>query len=631
MPFVTLKFSPGVNKDGTDYGNATGWFDTQLVRFRGGNPEKIGGWAARTTTAVLGTCRRLLPWTLRNGKEHVAIGTSQKLYVEESEEPVDITPIRASSTINSNPFAISSGSALVTVTDTGHGAYLGDYVTFSGCGSTGDGALTAAVINAEQVITSVADANTFTFTASASAASVTSSVGGASVVAAYQISVGLDVSVRGTGWGVGPWGGETWGEAREIGGDVTLQQRLWSFANFGEDLVAGVYDGSIYYWDASGGTTSRAVNITSLAGSDTAPTISRGVLFSSEYRHLMTIGCDPYNDIGTQDKTLVRWSDRESLTTWTPDTDNTAGSLKMSTGSEIITGIASKREVLIWTDISLNTISYIGAPDWFGTRLLASNVSIMGPNAVIQADDIVYWMGRENFYMYDGAVKVLPCPLSDHVFSNVNKDQPLNVFVGLNRSDNEIWFFYPVAGGDEVSNYVIFNYLQNIWYNGTLVRTAWADASVITDYPIAASTDGKIYHHELGLDDGTSDPASAITAYAESSSFEPIPSDGYQYFYANRLLPDLTFSGSTAASPAVSLTLTPKDFPGGNPTQGGAEINDSVASTVTRTAASPEVYTSQSHIRLRARSVKYKISSSATGVQWRNGNPRLEVRPDGRQ
>jgi hypothetical protein len=622
MPFVKLKFAPGVDKEGTNYENSGGWFDSDKVRFRMGAPEKIGGWAARSETAFNGSCRVLHPWTALSGENYIGMGTSVKLYVDVGNEPKDITPVRESSTINTNPFSITASSAEVTVTDTAHGAIVGDYVTYSGATSS-DGTLTADVMNAEYVIDSVTDANTYVVTMSAAATGTDATEGGASVNAEYQINVGLDTGFVGTGWGTGAWGRGTWGSSFDAATEVTEQLRLWSLANFGEDLLGNIYNGDIYYWDESVGTGTAAVALSDLSGADGAPTVCRRIVVAAESRHLLAFGCDPRSDVGVQDTLLIRWPDAETLTDWVPDTENTAGSLRLNTGSEIITALATKRDTLVWTDKTLNSVSYVGPPFFFGTRLLATNVSIMGPNAAIETNDVVFWMGRDNFWYYDGSVKTLPCTVRSHVFDNLNRVQAKKIHVGINRGDSEIIWFYATTS-DEIDSYVMFNYEQRIWYIGTMVRTAWIDRS-FTDYPVAAYTDGKLYHHEIGCDDGTTTPATAITASAESSDFEMIPGDGYQFMFVRRLIPDVTFDGSSADSPAVTITLTPRDFPGG-----GTKTAD--ASTITRSASTPvEEYTKQAHVRLRGRAVSYKIESSALGVFWRDGTPRLEGRPDGRQ
>tara|TARA_R110000765_G_scaffold76637_3_gene150265 strand:+ start:678 stop:2546 length:1869 start_codon:yes stop_codon:yes gene_type:complete len=622
MPFITLKFQPGVDKESTNSSSAITWYDTDKVRFRQGYPEKIGGWVAYATATFIGTCRSILPWTSLEGENRLGLGTNIKLYTEAGESYYDITPIRASSTINTNPFSITAASAEVIVTDTAHGAVAGDYVTYSGA-TSGDGTLTAGVMNSEYVIDSITNANTYVVTMSAVAAGADATEGGANVVAAYQISVGLDTAVVGTGWGVDTFGAEAWGEASTGAVDVTAQLRLWSLANWGEDLLANIRNSGIYYWDTSVGTGTRAVDITSLSGSDTAPTICRKLLIVPEVRHVLALGCDPTDDIGTQDTMLIRWPDAESLLTWTPDTDNSAGSLRLNVGSQIVTGIVTKREVLVWTDTSLNAVNYVGAPYFFGTKLLSTNTSIISPNAAIEVDEITYWMGSKNFYIYDGTVKTLPCSLREHVFLNINATQKMKTFVGINRGESEVTWHYPTTT-EEVDSYVTFNFAQNIWYHGTLVRTAWIDRSH-NNYPIAAGTDNLLYNHELGQDDGSTSPVSAIAAHAESAIFEPIPGEGYQYAFVDQLLPDVTFAGSTAVSPAVSITVYPRDYPGG-------ALGTGDASAITRSATSPvEQFTKQSAIRVRGRGLVYRIESSATGVAWREGEPRLRVRSDGRQ
>jgi hypothetical protein len=571
---------------------------------------------------MAGTCRALIPWTSLDGENRLGLGTNTKLYVEAGTAYFDITPIRASSTIDTDPFSITAASAEVTVTDTAHGAVAGDYVTYSGATSS-DGTLTAVVMNAEYVIDSVTDANTYVVTMSAAATGTDTTEGGANVVAAYQLNVGLDSAVVGTGWGVDTFGAEAWGEASTAATDVTAQLRLWSLATYGEDLLANIYNSGIYFWDTSGGTSARAINITAIAGSDTAPTLCRKILMIPESRHVLALACDPVDDIGNQDTMLLRWPTAESLATWTPDTDNSAGSLRLNVGSQIITGIVTKREVLVWTDSSLNAVNYVGAPFFFGTKLISANTSIISPNAAIEVDEITYWMGSKNFYIYDGTVKTLPCSLREHVFSNINTTQKQKVFVGINRGESEVTWHYPTTT-DEIDTYVTFNFAQNIWYGGTMVRTAWIDRNYNV-YPIAAGTDNKLYNHEIGQDDGSTTPVTAISAHVESSIFEPIPGEGYHYAFVDQLLPDVTFNGSSATNPAVITTLTPRDYP-------GASTGSGDASTVTRSATSPvEQFTKQVAIRVRGRGIVYRLESTATGVFWRGGEPRIRVRPDGRQ
>jgi len=621
MPFIKLKFQPGVDKEGTDYENTAGWFDSDMVRFRRGFPESIGGWTAYITDVFVGTCRSLFPWTSLDGENRIGMGTHIKLYAEEGGVYNDLTPIRSTSTINTDPFSISAGSAEVTVTDTAHGAAAGDYVTYSGATSS-DGTLTADVMNAEYVIDSVTDDDTYTVTMSATATGTDATEGGASVVAAYQLSIGVDTAVVGTGWGADTWGAEAWGEASTQATAITNQLRIWSLVNFGEDLVANVRNGNIYYWDTSGGAAARAVALSSLSGADGTPTVARELLMIPESQHLMALACDPSDAIGTQDTLLIRWAHSESLTLWTEDTDRSAGSLRVNVGSEIITGLVVRHRILVWTDSSLNIVSYVGAPYFFGIELVSSNTSIVGPNAAVEVDEVTYWMGRDNFFVYDGTVRTLPCSLRSHVFSNLNENQALKVFAGINRGESEVTWFYPTSS-DEIDRCVTYNFEQDIWYPGTLARTAWIDRGFNTA-PIGAYTDNKLYNHETGVDDGTTDPVTAINAYAESSAFEVFPGDGYQFAFADRLVPDVTFDGSSAASPAVVISLTPKAQPGSTP-------GTASTSTITRTGTSPETYTEEVSVRVRGRSFVYKIEKTATGVMWREGTPRLQIRADGRQ
>ena len=620
MPFVKLQFQPGIDKEGTNYERPTGWADSDMVRFRMGFPETIGGWITYSPNTYLGTCRSLRPWTALDGSNRIGMGTNLKLYLSKGGAYVDITPIRASSTINTNPFNITGTSAAVIVTDTAHGANAGDYVTYSGATSS-DGTLTAAVMNSEYVIDSVTDDDTYVITMSAVANGSDTTEGGASVVAAYQVNVGLDTSVVGTGWGVDGWSSEGWGSSSTRAVFVANVLRLWSLTTFGEDLLANIRNGNIYYWDTSGGDV-RAVSLASLSGASGAPTVAREVLVIPESRHIMVLACDPADNVGVQDTLLIRWADSESLTEWTDDTDNTAGSLRLNIGSQIITGRVTKREVLVWTDTSLSSVNYTGPPFFFGTRLLSGNTSIVGPNAAIEVDEITYWMGDENFYTYDGRVKNLPCTLRSHVFDNMNRNQKEKITVGVNRGDSEITWFYPTTT-DEVDRSVTYNYVQNTWYPGTLARTAWIDRGFNT-YPIAAHTDNKLYSHEFGNDDGTTDPVTAINSYVESHLFEAFPGEGYQYAFVDRLIPDLTFDNSSAASPAATITITPQDYP-------GAAAGTSSVTTITRTASSPETYTKEKSIRVRGRGLVYRVEKTAAGVAWREGSPRIQIRPDGRR
>lgn len=623
MPFVTLKFAPGVDKDTTDYAaEAPTWSDSDKVRFRMGFPEKIGGWTKYAAAQIMGTARALLPLTVLSGTNHICIGTNKKLYLEQGGSLNDVTPIRATTDpAGADPIDTTDTSPALTFNDTSHGAIVGAYVTISG--ATATGGVPADEINAEHVITAVPTANSFTFEVSTAATS-TASGGGVSVVAAYQLNPGLDTSVAGTGWGVDGYGAGGWGEAASGATDITEQLRLWSLDAFGEDLVANIRNGGIYYWDASSSVGTRAVNITSLPGSNGAPTIARKILVSSESRHLIAVACDPAEDIGVQDTLLIRWPDAENVLDWIPDTDNSAGSLRLSTGSQLITGILTKREALLWTDTALNVVSYTGPPFFFGTKLVSTNTSIMSPNAAIEVNEVVFWMGLENFYIYDGAVRSVPCNQRSFVFGELNFSQRLKVYAALNKGDNEVTWHYPSSGSKEVDRYITFNYMENVWYGGTMARTAWMDRS-FNRYPIAAGADGYLYDHEKGCDDGSTSPATALDAYIESDAFEAVPGEGYIFGLARRIIPDVTFTGSETANPSVNITLSPRDFPGG-------AVGTETANEIARSSTTPvEQYTKDAHIRVRGRSFVYRIESDDLGVAWREGSPRVEVRMDGRR
>jgi len=538
--------------------------------------------------------------------------------------------------------AHSSGAAVtcatLIVTDTAHGAIENDFVTFSGAATLG-GVVTANVLNQEYQITSVINANSYQVEARevATISSITttsglnptfvfanssdSGNGGGSVVGAYQINTGLDTAVSGTGWGAGTWSRGTWGSAATT---TTSGQQLqiWTHDNFGEDLLINVRDNGIYYWDKTSGLSSRAVALNSLSGSTSAPTVAKQVLISDRDRHVIAFGCDPENNIGTQDPLLIRFSDQESLTDWAATPTNSAGDLRIGSGSEIITAVETRQQVLVFTDVSLHAMQFLGPPFTFGINTVSENITIAGPLAVTSVEDNVFWMGQEEFYVYRGTVQRIPCTVRDFVFSDLNEAQFNKVEASTNTAYSEVWWFYPSASSTECDRYVVFNYQQNIWYYGELNRTAWIDRGVESN-PIAASTDHALYYHESGLDDGSVTPAAAISAYVESSQVDI--SDGNNFMFIRRLIPDMTFRDSTNSTPTATMTLEVRNFPGAN--------YDTVTnSTITKTASVPvEQFTDDVHVRLRGRSMAFKISSSDTGIAWRLGSPRVEVKPDGRR
>ena len=630
MPLQKLQFKPGVNRETTSYTNEGGWFDCEKIRFRSGVPEKIGGWIKASSKTFLGTCRALHSWASLDGSIRTGVGTHLKYYIKEGVDYNDITPIRATTT-DGITFAATDGSSTITATDSNHGAVENDFVTMSGAASLG-GLVTAAVLNQEYQILTVPSANTFTFVAKdTSGTTVTANAsdsgnGGSGVDGAYQLNVGLDSTVLGTGWGAGTWGRGTWDSAASLT-DIANILRIWTHDNFGEDLIINVRDGGIYYWDTSAYSNAydRAIALSAVTGANSAPTIAKKILISDRDRHVIAFGCDADESTGTQDPLLIRFSDQETAITWNATATNTAGSLRLGSGSEIVTAVETRQQILVFTDVSLHAMQFLGPPFTYGINLISENITIISPLAAKAVDDFVFWMGLEDFYVYDGRIQKLPCTVKAYVFNDFNLFQKEKVFGAINSSFNEIWWFYPSADSDTIDRYVVYNYLEQTWFYGTMARTAWMDRG-INDNPTAAGADNYLYSHEYGLDDGSTSPASAITSYIESSQLAI--GDGDKYVFIRRLLPDLTFDGSTASAPTASFTLKTRNFPGGS-------YDNSDASTITRSAAATtttvEQFTEQVHVRLRGRSFALRIDSSGAEIQWRLGSPRVDIRPDGRR
>jgi hypothetical protein len=617
MPLAKLQFRPGINRESTSYANEGGWFDCDKVRFHQGYPEKFGGWEKYSSSTYLGTARALHNWVALDGSNFMGVGTELKYYVEEGGGYNDITPIRSTTSAGDVTFSATNGSTTITVSDTNHGAGENDFVTFSGAVSLG-GVITANVLNQEYQIVSIVDADTYTVTSAVAANASDTGNGGASVVGAYQINVGLNTQVGGTGWGAGTWSRGTWGSAATVGTEAEL--RLWSHDNFGEDLLMCPRDSTIYYWDKSSTLSARAVEIGTLSGASNTPTIAKQILVSDNDRHVIAFGCNPLGS-ADQDNLLIRFSDQESLTDWTPTATNTAGDLRLGSGSEFIQAVETKREILVWTDKTLHSMQYVGPPFTFGITQLASSITIMGPKAAVAAEDFVFWMGIDNFYVYDGRTSNLPCTVRDYVFEDFNHAQAEKVVAGINSQWGEVIWFYPSSTSDENDRYVVFNYLEKVWYYGNLSRTAWRDRG-LRPYPIAAGASGGssyLYNHEIGSDDD----GSAMEAYIESSQIDI--GDGEKFLLINRLIPDLTFTGSTNGTPVANFTLETREYP-------GAAYDTITNGAVTRSATSPvEQFTNQLDMRLRGRSFAIKVDSDALGTRWRLGAPRVGLREDGRR
>jgi len=707
MPLQKILFKPGVNKENTRYTTEGGWYEADKVRFRQGNPEVIGGWEPLSAASFLGVCRSLWNWVTLAGDNLIGVGTNLKFYIELGGLYNDITPIRATSTINNNPFALTA-STTVTVTDTNHGCVTGDFVTFSGAVAIGGGGtnVTATVLNQQFQVT-VLTANTYTIVISVTpnATAIAGSPGGGSaVVAAYQVNVGPSIVVPLTGWGAGTWGetGTTWGN----GGTSTSALRLWNEINYGEDLVFGPRGGGIYYWEASSGVSTRGVLLNSLGGTvsftsasptvvtstilytegaalqfaattslptgisaattyyafnvngltfnllDQAgnivntsstgtgvyvslivdcPTVQNNMTVSDASRFLLAFGCNDYNS-SVLDPMLIRWSAQDDIYNWTPDPTNQAGFTRLSHGSEIITTVQTRQEIIVFTDVSIYSLQYLGPPFVWASQLLGDNISIMSPNSAVIASGVVYWMGVDKFYQYDGRVQTLNCDLRRYIFGDINQEQSLQVFSGTNEGFNEVWWFYCSANSTNIDRYVIYNYLEKIWYYGTMARTAWLDSG-LQPYPIAANyfpntLTGNLINHETGLNDNTTGTPIAIDAYISSSEFDI--GDGHNFGFVWRVLPDLTFENATStpagALPSVAMTL-----------YGLSNSGSGVTSTASQPVAKSNTYviteqfTGQIFTRMRGRQMIFKISSNQINTCWQLGAPRIDIRPDGRR
>ena len=622
MPFAKFKFKPGINKEGTNYSNENGWFDADKIRFRKGRPEKIGGWEKHSSNTFIGTCRKIHVYSDIEQTKYKILGTHKKLYALEGNVYNDITPIRTTTSAGDVTFAATNGSSTITATDTSHGAIIGDFVTFSGASSLG-GNITAAVLNQEYEVVSVPNNNSFTFTAKntsgteVTANSSDSGNGGGSTVGTYQINVGLDVYLPSTGWGVGTWGSGTWGSSTAL--SLTNQLRLWTIDNFGDDVIAAPRGGPIYYWDESSGLTTRAVEASTRSGASNTPVAVSQLLMSDIDRHVIALGCNPIGS-STIDPLLVRFSDSENAVDWTPTATNSAGGVRLSTGSLIIGGLQTRQEILIWTDVGVVSMRFVGQPFVFSFNEIATGMSLISPNGAATAGGVVYFMDDGAFYQYAGSVQKLPCTVLDYIFSDFNQTQSYKVFAAANPKYNEIIWFYPSADSTEINRYVTYNYLENNWSIGTtndgFVRTAW-NPSYSLDYPLAASkndTSGLnyLYDQEFGfLADG-----SGFTAFIESADFDLDPA-GEKFMFISKLIPDLEFRKSSDTGNTVDIVIKGRDYP----------LQDlSILSTTSVTPSS-----TFANIRGRSRQSAIRVSNSTGDFGWRLGDIRLELRQDGKR
>lgn len=619
MPLQKLLFKPGVNRETTRYAAEEGWFDCDKVRFRGGLPEKIGGWQPLSNYTFLGLCRSLHSWVTLSNQKLLGVGTNLKFYLEKGGLYYDITPERTPSGVSlTNPFATTSGSTTVTVTDANGGYVNGDFVTFSGASAVG-----GLTLNGEFQITYITG-NTYTIESATAASS--SATGGGSVTAKYQINVGPEIEIPLVGWGAGGWNQGTWGNGIET---ATDSLRLWSQSNFGEDLIFGPRNGSVYYWDASNadGLNGRAVELSTLGGASNTPTVQNFILVSDISQFVFCFGA---NTIGSavQDPLLIRWSDQANAAQWTPGATNQAGDIKLSKGSQIVTALQSRQEVLVWTDAAMYALQYLGGALVWGSQLLGENISIASQNSAAYSDGVAYWMGRDSFYMYDGRVKNLRCDLKRFVFNDFNFDQIDQVFAGTNEGFDEVWWFYCSADSTTIDKYVVYNHVLDVWYNGTLARSAWLDSGTRA-HPVAATYSNNLVTHENGVDDNVTGTNTAISSFITSAQFDI--QDGNSFSFIRRILPDVTFDGSTADSPSLTMELLPLQSSGSGYNSPLSE-GGSNSAAVTRSAIVPvEAFTDQVYTRVRGRQLSIKIESGDVGVTWQLGAPRLDIRPDGRR
>ena len=625
MTLQKLQFRPGVNRNITNYSNEGGWFECDKIRFIDGYPEKLNGWARYSPTNVTGTCRALFGYVTSFLDDFLAIGTNSKVFLEVGENFNDITPIRSTTSAGDVTFSATNGSSTITVTDTSHEAETGDFVTFSDAASLG-GNITAVVLNQNYEITKVDD-NTYTILArnfggdAILANSSDSGNGGGATVGEYEVNVGLGEISFGYGWTTGTWGRLAWGAGslRPIINPLTV----WFFDNFDNDLVMNVATnskGAIYYWergtsaDPTSALGTRAVLLSSRPNASDVPAEVGQIMVSQVDRHLIAFGATPFGG-GDFDPLLIRFANQDEPENFTPVRTNSAGFIRVSSGSRIITAFRTRQEILVYTDVSIHSMQFLGTDDVFGLNELDDNISVASARCIAGASNVVYWMGADKFYVYNGRVDTLPCSLRDYVFNNINFNALAYVYAGTVEAQSEIWWFYPTADSTTNNAYIVYNYKDNIWFYGNLNRSAWLDSHV-RQYPQAVG-DNILFDHETSNDaDG-----SAMSSFITSSDFDI--GDGDKFTLVKRIIPDVDFSGSEGAEPTVKLTVKPRNFPGNK--SGTNEADQRVIET------DVNVYTEQVFMRARARQLGFKISSDKLGTKWQLGSPRIDGRPDGRR
>lgn len=632
MPLQILKYNPGVVKDITEYAagkNGPYWVDSDLVRFKNGYPEKLGGWqkdviyglnpagsATTTEITIEGIARRMVYWrAFADGEDRLAIGTHNHLFIYQNGALHDITPLRKTSAGLSNPIATTSGSKIVTITDNSHGAKTGDWVVLSGAAATG-GVLADTLNDYYGYQLTFINANSYSIVVPSAATSAVSA-GGGTVAIKYLIGIdaglGVQSSAPALGWGVGGWGLEGWGTTRSTSSsDVSLDNSSWNLSLWGEDLLATVRGGAIYYWDTSGGPTNRAVLVSSISGAESVPAVARVTTVSFPDRHFIAGGAQEYAGSGNVDNMLVRWSSQEQFEKFAPTATNTAGDQRLEVGTKIVAMVAAREETIISTDEAVYGMTFVGGDFVFSFRLLATDSGAAGLNTMISVDGDVYWMGKRNFFKYDGIVKELPCPVQYYVFDRMQQNFIEKTSIGHNKAFKEVTWFYVSndnpAGttNPEPDSYVTFNYAEEAWTVGTLDRTVWSDSFGARKVPFAFDPDGYLYEHETG----TSANGTAMDSYIEGSPRE-ISESGETLYMVDQVIPDVTMSSSTS----LSLFMNTRKFP---------NAPETVKGPFAITSSTEKIST-----RAKGRQISVKFQSTGTQDEWTLGDFRVNSRKDG--
>jgi hypothetical protein len=626
LSYKLLKLNSGIVKDITEYSagkNGPFYIDSNLVRFRNGYPTKIGGWEQEiyydnadtsNTTLAQGKPKNAIFWRSNtDGIDRIALGTHNHLYIINSGVLYDITPLRKTSTNLSNPLVTTNNSTTITVTDTGHGAKDGDFIVIEQ--ATAVGGISADTLNrVDGYAITFIDSNSYSIQ-SPTQASSSATGGGTGLDIKYLIGRDAEMNIESadtaTGWGVGTWNLSTWGTARDVTSDtVALEATQWSLQLWGEDLIANNRLGQIYYWDTSGGETNRASLVSAIGGASGVPTKNRTIAISFPDRHLIVGGTTL---IGTTDldPMLVRFSDQEDFTNFTPTATNTSGDQRLEVGTRIISIVPSKNETIINTDEAVYGMTFVGPPFTFSFRLLGVNCGAVAKNGAISVDGTVYWIGKSNFFLYNGAIQELPCTVQYFVFDRMQKVYFDKIFVGQNKKFNEITWFYVSndnsAGttNPEPDSYVTYNYAENVWTVGTLDRNVWVDAQGFRNVPFAFDKDAKLYDHETG----TSNNGSAMNCFIESGEFE-IDETGNKTFLIDKIVPDATLTDDTN----LLVEFKCRKYPNGTETTKGP---------FTITSSTQKVST-----RAKGRQISVKYSSTGINDDWSLGDFRINTKED---